>query len=84
VAQPLDLLQGRGFRNLQLDVPDLLRGKACRVGHRLGGSGGWRKRLARNESFGALLDLLKLLLALLGLEQGLGFGAFLPEVNKTF
>ena len=82
VAQPFDLLQGGGLRDLKLDVPDLLRRQAGRVDGRSGSSAAsGRKWLAGNERLGAFLDIVQLLFALLRLEQGLGFGAFLWKKN---
>ena len=77
VTEPLDLLQGRGLRDLGLDAADLLRGQAGRSG-RASGAGG-RQRRAGNESFCAFLDLLKLLFAAFRFEKSLGLGSLLKN-----
>ena len=85
VAQPFDLLQGGGLRDLKLDVPNLLRRQAGSIGGRSGrGAASGRKWLARNERLGALLDFVQLLLALLRLEQGFGIGTFLMKKLKIW
>ena len=82
VAQPFDLLQRCGLCNLKLDVANLLRRQTCRVNDRLGNASGCRKWLARNKSFCPLLDLDKLLFALLWLEQRLGIYSFLLKISQ--
>ena len=76
VTESLDLLQGRGLRDLSLDAANLLRRQAGRLRGRARGTGAWQRR-AGHERFGAFLDLLKLLFAAFSFEQSLGVETFL-------